>query len=88
MAAGGLRHGNPEVSRSDAYGFDKYRWSNEDCWPDGLDVYIYDDGTVKVAASHTTAAVTAVRNYGEGKKSKPGGHVIVQFEPLPEVTRE
>ncbi len=38
----GLRHGHPDVSRNDKWAHDKY------VWPDGLELFIYDDGRVKI----------------------------------------
>jgi hypothetical protein len=49
MTSGELRHGDPEPSRNDKYGFDKYRWPAGPSWPRGLEIHIYDDGRVKMA---------------------------------------
>lgn len=63
MTSNGLRHGDPEPSRNDKYGFDKYRWPAGPRWPSGLEIHIYDDGRVKVGGWHTSVAVLDVSSY-------------------------
>jgi hypothetical protein len=80
MTSGGLRHGDPESSRNDKYGFDKYRWPAGPSWPGGLEIHVYDDGRVKVGGWHTSAVVLDVSTFRAGG-SNASGHVIVRFGP-------
>jgi hypothetical protein len=79
----GLQHGHPEVSRNDRRGFDKYRWPAGPCWPQGLEVTIYDDGRVKVGGWHASVGVLDVSNYRAGS-TNPSAHVVAQFQPAAE----
>lgn len=78
MTNGGLRHGEPESSRRDRYGFDKYRWPPGPYWPSGLEIQIYDDGRVKVGGWHTSAVVLDVSSFRAGG-SNASSHVVVRF---------
>lgn len=70
----GLRHGNPQVSRNDKYGHDKY------AWPGGLELFIYDDGRVKIGRWNASAVVDMVQNYGPGKtEPRPNAWVQARF---------
>ena len=80
VSSGGLRHGDPESSRNDKYGFHKYRWPAGPSWPSGLEIHIYDDGRVKVGGWHTSAVVLDVSNFRAGG-SNASGHVIARFSP-------
>lgn len=80
MTSGERRHGDPESSRNDKYGFDKYRWPAGRSWPSGLEIHIYDDGRVKVGGWHTSAVVLDVSTFRAGS-SNASGHVIVRFHP-------
>ena len=83
MTSRELRHGTPEPSRNDKFGFDKYRWPACPSWPRGLEVHIYDDGRVKVGGWHTSAVVLDVSNYRRGS-TNPSSHVIARFNPASE----
>jgi hypothetical protein len=74
-----IRHGQPEASRNDAYGHDKYHW------PDGLELFIYDDGRVKIGGWDKTVEVIDVSNFRKGA-SQASAHVIARFRPVPEET--
>jgi hypothetical protein len=80
MASGELRHGDPEPSRNDKYGFDKYRWPAGPSWPRGLEIHIYGDGRVNVGGWHTSAVVLDVSTFRSGG-SNASGHVIARFRP-------
>ncbi|MGI5487901.1 hypothetical protein [Microtetraspora malaysiensis] len=67
-----LRHGRPQVTRNDQWGHDKYDW------PNGLGLFLYDDGRVKVELKDGTVIVTDVSNYASGN-SRGSAHVIAQF---------
>jgi hypothetical protein len=86
MTSDELRHGAPEPSRNDKYGFDKYRWPAGPSWPSGLEIHIYDDGRVKVGGWHTSAVVLDVRSYRTGSHNA-SGHVVVRFRPASEGDR-
>ncbi len=83
MAGDGLRHGDPESSRNDKYGFDKYRWPVGGSWPSGLEIHIYDDERVKVGGWHTSAVVLDVSTFRAGG-SNASGHVVARFHPASE----
>jgi hypothetical protein len=70
-----LRHGHPKIIRRDAWGLDKYEWSN------GLELFIYDDGRVKLGRWGSTVVVTDVSNFSKGK-SQASAHVVVRFAEL------
>ncbi|KAB8186006.1 hypothetical protein [Microbispora catharanthi] len=67
-----LRHGQPQASRNDQWDHDKYDW------PNGLGLFLYDDGRIKVELKDGTVAVTDVSNYASGN-SRRSAHVIAQF---------
>ena len=73
--SGELRHGNPEEHRNDARGFDKF------VWPGGLELQIYDDGSVKIGRKHATVTVSDVMNRQRGGSSWGSAHVVMQFRP-------
>ena len=83
MTSGELQHGEPESSRNDKRGFDKYRWPASPLWPRGLEIQIYDDGRVKLGGWHTSAVVLDVSNYRTGS-SNASSHVIARFRPASE----
>jgi hypothetical protein len=76
-----LRHGTPVSTRSDRYGLDKHVFSVGPDWPDGLELFIYDDGRVKIGGWHTAVTVEAVRTFASttGNDSRGGSHVIARF---------
>ena len=57
---GGLRHGHPEVTRNDKWEHDKY------VWPGGLELFIYDDGRVKVGRYDASGIVEMVHSMATG----------------------
>ncbi|MFF5265412.1 hypothetical protein ACFY4C_41570 [Actinomadura viridis] len=69
-----LRHGEPKVTRNDRYTFDRYEW------PNGLTLFIYDDGRVKLDRLDATVTITAVNSYGSSGKERASAHVIARFE--------
>jgi hypothetical protein len=69
----GIRHGHPEVSRNDKWEHDKY------VWPSGLELFIYDDGRVKIGSWNASVAVEMVHNYGPGRTERPNAWVEARF---------
>jgi hypothetical protein len=71
------RHGTSVSTRSDQYGLDKQMFPADPDWPDGLELFIYDDGRVKIGGWHT-ATVEAVRTFASitGNDSRDGSHVM------------
>jgi len=80
--SGELRHGNPEEHRNDARGFDKF------VWPDGLELQIYDDGSVKIGRKHATVTVSDVMNRQRGGSAWGSAHVVMRFRPAAEDQEE
>jgi hypothetical protein len=72
-----LRHGRPKVIRREAWGLDKYEW------PNGLELFIYDDGRVKLGQWDATVSVLDVSNFKPGK-TQGSAHVVARFEPVSE----
>jgi hypothetical protein len=70
-----LRHGRPKIVRREAWGLDKYEW------PNGLELFIYDDGRVKLGQWDATVAVLDVSNFKPGK-TQGSAHVVARFEPI------
>ena len=68
-----LTHGQPQISRNDTKGFDRYEWDS------GLLLFIYDDGHVKLGHWDSTVTVADVSNFAKGK-SRGSAHVIARFE--------
>jgi hypothetical protein len=66
------KHGIPDPTRNDTYGHDKYRW------PDGLELFLYDDGRVKIGGWHKRVEVIDVSNFRKGS-SNASAHVIARF---------
>jgi hypothetical protein len=73
-----LTHGQPQISRNDTKGFDRYEWLN------GLLLFIYDDGRVKLGHWDSTVTVTDVSNFAKGK-SRGSAHVIARFKRTKDV---
>jgi len=82
----GLRHGHPEVSRNDTWAHDKYTW------PNGLELFIYDDGRVKIGKWNAAAVVggscgvsagSGARNRSPAVRREPGPCIArpVQDQP-------
>jgi hypothetical protein len=70
---GGLGHGHPEVTRNDKWEHDKY------VWPGGLELFIYDDGRVKVGRYDAAIVVEMVHSYPPGKSDRANAWVQVRF---------
>jgi hypothetical protein len=70
---GGLRHGHPEVTRNDKWEHDKY------VWPGGLELFIYDDGRVKVGRYDASGVVEMVHSYPSGKSDRASAWVQARF---------
>jgi hypothetical protein len=84
MAVTAPRHGNPEVSRNDRLGFDKYLWPAGPRWPQGLELHVYDNGRVKIGRKHSVVEVVDVMNRKRGGSSWGSAHVIARFRPAPD----
>jgi|GEM_PF-4359432 len=71
----GLRHGHPDASRNDRWEHDKY------VWPDGLELFIYDDGRVKIGRYDASVAVEYVQSYGPARDDpRPNAWVEARFK--------
>ncbi|MEU4697414.1 hypothetical protein [Nonomuraea dietziae] len=70
-----LRHGRPRVFRREGWGLDKYEW------PTGLELFVYDDGRVKLGCWDSSVAVVDVSNFAKGK-SRASAHVVARFSAL------
>lgn len=68
-----LRHGQPKITRNEAYKHDKYTWRN------GFELFLYDDGRVKLGCWDATVSVSDVSNFKPGK-SQGSAHVIARFK--------
>ncbi len=73
--SGELRHGRPDASRNDKWEHDKHTW------PDGLSVFVYDDGRVKVERWDATVVVEDCHSYPPGRSGRANAHVEVRFTP-------
>jgi hypothetical protein len=76
-AAVRFRHGQPRAFRRGGWNLDKYEW------PDGLELFIYDDGRVKLGQWDSAVAVQDVSNFAAGK-SRASAQVVALFTPVGE----
>jgi hypothetical protein len=76
-----LRHGQPKVIRREAWGLDKYEW------PSGSELFIYDDGPVKLGRWDSTVTVIDVSNFARGK-SQASAHIVARFEQIDYATSQ
>lgn len=67
-----LRHGRPQATRNDRRGHDRYDW------PNGLGLFLHDDGRVRLERKDSTVSVTDVSNDASGG-SRGGAHVVARF---------
>lgn len=78
-----LHCGHPRASRREDQNLDKYEW------PNGLELFLHDDGQIKLDRRDSSIAVTEVSNYTVGKTgtSQPDAHLIAQFIPAENTER-
>jgi hypothetical protein len=74
-----LRHGDPKAHRNNARGFDKF------VWPDGLELQVYDDGSVKIGRKHTTVTISDVMNRQRGGSARGSAHVVMRSQSVDEL---
>ncbi|MGW4420492.1 hypothetical protein [Streptosporangium sp. NPDC004631] len=78
-----LRHGHPQTIRRESHNLDEY------VWPNGLELFLYDDGRVKLGHKDNSIAVTEVSNYTTGKAGtgRASAHIIARFAPAENTER-
>jgi hypothetical protein len=69
-----LRHGQPQAFRRSGWNLDKYEW------PDGLELFLYDDGRIKIGQWDSSVAIHDVSNFAAGKL-RSSAHVVALFTP-------
>jgi hypothetical protein len=69
-----FRHGQPRAFRRSDWNLDKYEW------PGGLELFIYDDGRVKLGQWDSSVVVQDVSNFAAGK-TRSSAHVVAVFTP-------
>jgi hypothetical protein len=69
-----FRHGQPRAFRRSDWDLDKYEW------PGGLELFIYDDGRVKLGQWDSSVVVQDVSNFAAGK-TRSSAHLVAVFTP-------